>query len=172
MRKIKKGDTVEIIKGKDVGRQGEVVKVLRDKDKVIVENLNLYKRHVRGDGQDKESAIVDVPRPIHVSNVMLMCEACGEPSRVGFEIKGGKKYRVCKKCGKPVKKKEESKNKEDSKKKTRKSKKSKKDEDKKKEDKKTKKDKDKKEKKSGNKTKSKKKPSKKKKKSTKKDKDK
>jgi large subunit ribosomal protein L24 len=100
--KIKKGDTVKIIKGKDVGKQGKILKVIPEDLKVVVEGSNIFKKHVKGDGQDKESAIVDIVKPLPVSNVMLVCQACGKPTRVGFRVSKGKKMRICKKCGKDL----------------------------------------------------------------------
>jgi large subunit ribosomal protein L24 len=100
--KVKKGDIVKIITGKDKGRQGRVVQVLPKEDSVVVEGINLYKKHVTGDGEEKESAIVDIVKPLDVSNVMVVCEACGEPTRVGYKFEGDKKIRICKKCSKPV----------------------------------------------------------------------
>jgi large subunit ribosomal protein L24 len=100
--KVKKGDIVKIIVGKDRGRQGRVMKVLPDKKQVVVEGMNVYKKHIRGDGKERESAIVDIVKPMDVSNVMVVCEACGEPTRIGIKRVDGKKVRICKKCDKPV----------------------------------------------------------------------
>ncbi|MBN2100879.1 50S ribosomal protein L24 [Candidatus Dojkabacteria bacterium] len=101
--KIRKGDTVKIAIGKDSGRTGKVLRVLPSESVVVVEGCNVYKKHIKGDGQKKESAIVEISKPISVSNVQLVCPACGETSRIGFEIdeKGGKQ-RVCKKCKKSI----------------------------------------------------------------------
>lgn len=101
--KIRKGDTVKIIKGKDVGKQGKILKVLPEENKVVVEGTNIYKKHIKGDGRDKESAIVDIVKPIPVSNVMLVCQSCGKPTRVGYKMVKGEKVRFCKKCNKDVK---------------------------------------------------------------------
>ncbi len=100
--RIQRGDTVKIRKGKDVGKQGKVLKVLPVEGKVIVEGINIYKRHIKGDNKDKESAIVDVVKPVSISNVMVVCNSCGKPSRIGFVIEKGKKIRICKKCMKPL----------------------------------------------------------------------
>jgi large subunit ribosomal protein L24 len=100
--KVKKGDIVKIIVGKDRGRQGRVMKVLPDKNQVVVEGMNVYKKHIRGDGKERESAIVDIVKPMDVSNVMVVCEACGEPTRIRIKRVDGKKVRICKKCDKPV----------------------------------------------------------------------
>lgn len=100
--RIKKGDTVKIMKGKDVGKQGKVLKVLPEEDKIVVEGSNMFKKHIKGDGRERESSIVDIAKPIYIANVMLVCQACGKPTRIGIVEKGGKKVRICKKCGKSV----------------------------------------------------------------------
>ncbi len=105
IKKIKKGDLVKIMVGKDAGKQGNVARLLPDAGKIIVEGANLYKKHLKGDGRQKESAIVTIAKPLSVSNVMLVCPSCGKPTRVGIEVKDGKKVRVCKKCGKTIEKK-------------------------------------------------------------------
>lgn len=126
--KIRKGDTVKMLYGKDSGRQGTVVAVDTKEEKVVVEGLNLYKKHVKGDGRTRVSEIVNINKPVPVSKVMLICPECGKPTRVGYEIKGSKKVRVCKKCGKAmeIKEKEEKKEEKKETKKESKSKKSKK----------------------------------------------
>lgn len=100
--RIQRGDTVKVRKGKDVGKQGKVLKVLPVEGKVVVEGVNIYKRHIKGDNRDKESAIVDVVKPVSISNVMVVCNSCGKPSRIGFIIEKGKKIRICKKCKKSL----------------------------------------------------------------------
>jgi large subunit ribosomal protein L24 len=130
--KIKKGDTVKMLYGKDSGRQGTVVAIDTKHGKVVVEGLNLYKKHVKGDGRTRVSEIVNINKPVPVSKVMLVCPECGKPTRVGYKINGDEKVRVCNKCGKAIETKEkeekEEKKKEEKKEtqKTSKSKKSKK----------------------------------------------
>lgn len=100
--KIKKNDTVKIIKGKDNGKSGKVIRVLRKENKVVVEGLNLFKKHLRPRRQNEKGQIVQVPRPINVSNVMLVCPSCKKPTRVGYVFEGEgrrSKKRLCKKCG-------------------------------------------------------------------------
>lgn len=96
--KIKKGDTVKMIKGKDRGRSGVVVQVLRKANKVVVEGLNLVKRHKKVRKQGEEGGIISIPRPVPVSNVKLVCPKCKTPTRIKFEVKGKEKKRICKKC--------------------------------------------------------------------------
>jgi large subunit ribosomal protein L24 len=98
--KIKKGDTVKILYGKDTGKQGVVSAVKNGK--VIIEGLNMYKKHVKGDGKEKKSAIIDIAKPMDVSKVMLVCPNCSKPTRVGIKRENGKVERICKKCGKVI----------------------------------------------------------------------
>jgi large subunit ribosomal protein L24 len=100
--KIKKGDTVKMLYGKDAGRQGPVVAVNTKKRQVVVEGLNIYKKHIKGDGRTRVSEIIEVTKPVPVSKVMLICPFCNKPTRVGYKIEGDKKVRICKKCGKTV----------------------------------------------------------------------
>jgi large subunit ribosomal protein L24 len=99
---IKKGDTVKILYGKERGRRGPVVAVDPKKERVIVEGLNLYKRHLKGDGRTRTSEIVTIEKPFPISKVMLVCPSCDKPTRVGIKQEGDKKVRFCKKCGKEI----------------------------------------------------------------------
>jgi large subunit ribosomal protein L24 len=96
--KIRKDDTVEIIAGKDKGKRGSVVRVIRDKDRVIVSGANLVKKAMKKRSQQDRGGIVEIEAPLHVSNVMIVCKKCG-PTRIGYKIDGEKKIRVCRKCG-------------------------------------------------------------------------
>lgn len=100
--KIKKGDTVKILLGKSRGKTGKVEYVLGKEGKVFVGGANLYKRHVRK-MQGIEGGIIDLPKPMNVSNVQLICPNCNQLTRVGFKKAGNEKTRVCKKCGKGIK---------------------------------------------------------------------
>jgi len=104
--KIKKGDTVKILYGKESGKQGTVVAVSPKKNSVIVEGLNLYKRHLKGDGQTRTSEILTIEKPFELSKVMLVCPNCNKPTRVGIKREEGKPVRVCKKCSKDIVEKE------------------------------------------------------------------
>jgi large subunit ribosomal protein L24 len=105
---IKKGDTVLIITGKDRGKQGTVSRALPQVNKVIVEGLNIVKKHVHPQGQVRQGGIIEKAMPIHVSNTMLVCTECGQPTRVAHERRpmGAdqkvRPVRVCKKCGKVI----------------------------------------------------------------------
>ncbi len=101
--KLRKGDTVMVIAGKDKGREGKIARVLKDANKVIVEGVNTAKRHQRPTGQTMQGGIIDKDMPIAASNVMLMCDKCDGPSRVGYEFDAeGNKARVCRRCGEEV----------------------------------------------------------------------
>ena len=95
---FKKGDKVIVISGKDKGKEGTITKVLRDKNKVTVEGVNIVKKHVKGNGQTAGS-IGEVERPIHASNVMIKDPKTGKRSRIGHIIEDGKKSRVSKVSG-------------------------------------------------------------------------
>lgn len=96
--KIKKGDKVKILKGKDAGKIGKVVEARPKENKVLVEGLNLVWKHLRPRRAGEKGQKIQVPKPIDVSNVMLVCPKCSEPTRVGFFQDQGKKVRQCKKC--------------------------------------------------------------------------
>jgi len=97
--KIRKNDTVIIITGKDRGKKGKVRLALPDKDRVIVEGLNMIKRHSRAGRAARQAGIIELEAPIHVSNVMLLCDKCGKPARVSFRfLTDGKKVRICNSC--------------------------------------------------------------------------
>ncbi len=101
--KIRTGDTVEVIYGKDVGKAGKVERVDRENRTIVVSGIAEAKKHVRPSQKNQEGGIVSFNRPIDVSNVMLVCPRCNEKTRVGYDVKGDKKFRVCKKCGKEIK---------------------------------------------------------------------
>ncbi len=100
--KIKKGDQVKIIAGKDRGKQGEVLRVFPVAAKVIVKGANILKRHIksRRDGQKGER--IEKEFPIHISNVMLVCPHTGKPTRIGRKIESGEKIRISKRSGKAL----------------------------------------------------------------------
>jgi large subunit ribosomal protein L24 len=97
--KIRKGDNVLIITGKDNGKKGKVRKALPRKKAIIIEGLNLIKRHSRTGGQAKQGGIIEMEAPVDISNVMLICNKCNKPARVGFKLlPDGNKVRICKAC--------------------------------------------------------------------------
>ncbi len=98
--KIKKGDTVQVISGKDRGKKGKVILTLSKKDRLQVEGINKVIRHTKPKKEGEKGQRVEIFAPIHISCVMLVCPKCGKPTRVGYKVLGkGKKKRVCKKCG-------------------------------------------------------------------------
>jgi large subunit ribosomal protein L24 len=99
---IRKGDKVRVIAGKDKGKEGKVVAALPEKQRVIVEGVNRVKKHARPTQKQPQGGIVEVDGTIHVSNVMLICPTCGEPTRVGRKREGGVRQRICKKCEKEI----------------------------------------------------------------------
>ena len=101
--KIRKGDTVQVLTGKDRGKQGEVMTAIPAQGKVIVDGVNMAKRHQKPTRATMQGGIIDKDMPIPVANVALLCPSCGKPTRVGFKIDGdGTKVRVCKSCGSAV----------------------------------------------------------------------
>ncbi|MCX6720568.1 MAG: 50S ribosomal protein L24 [Candidatus Staskawiczbacteria bacterium] len=96
--KIKKGDNVLITAGKDKGRTGKIMRALPKEQKVLVEGINLKKKHVRPKKEGEKGQIVEIPATIDVSNVELICPKCGKVTKVGYKIDKDIKKRVCKKC--------------------------------------------------------------------------
>jgi len=97
---IKKNDLVMVTTGKEKGKSGRILKVFSEKNKVLVEKINFIKRHTRPRGQQRQGGILEKEAPLHVSNVMVLCEKCNKPVRIGHRlVEGEKKVRVCKKCG-------------------------------------------------------------------------
>lgn len=96
---LKKDDKVKVIGGRDRGKVGKILKVDRKKNRILVENINIVKRHQRPSAQNRQGGIVESEAPIHVSNVLLMCNKCVTPVRVKMKrLDDGKKVRVCGKC--------------------------------------------------------------------------
>lgn len=96
--KVKKGDSVLIIAGKDKGRTGKIMKALPKELKVLVEGINLKKKHVRPKRDGEKGQVVEVPAVLDVSNVKIVCPKCGKATRVGYTIDKDVKKRICKKC--------------------------------------------------------------------------
>jgi large subunit ribosomal protein L24 len=110
--KIRTGDSVQILAGKDAGKRGTVLRVIPDERRVVVEKLNMVKRHTKprpaprssGSQQIIPGGVLEREAPLQVSNVGLVCPACGKPTRVGYRVKDGRKVRVCHRadCGKDI----------------------------------------------------------------------
>ena len=100
---LKRDDQVEIIAGKDKGRVGKILRIHRDSDRVVVEKINVVKRHTKPNMANQQGGILEKEAPIHVSNVMLICPKCAKAVRVGRKIlEDGSKVRVCKKCDETI----------------------------------------------------------------------
>lgn len=99
--KIRKNDNVKVMAGKDSGKTGKVLRVVGKDGKVLVEGINMYKRHIKKMA-GHEGTIIDMAKPVNISNVELICPACKKPTRVGFKTVGKEKIRICKKCQKEV----------------------------------------------------------------------
>lgn len=100
--KIKKGDLVQVITGKDRGKRGDVVRVFPDLDRVVVSGANMMKRHTKANQSGKKGERIEKEAPIHISNVMLVCKETDKPTRIGMTVQNGEKVRVSKKSGKVV----------------------------------------------------------------------
>jgi large subunit ribosomal protein L24 len=97
--KIKKNDTVLVIVGKDRGKKGKVRKAFPRKDEVIVEGVNMIKRHSRARREARQAGIIELEAPLDASNVMLICNKCNKPARVSYRfLDDGKKARICRSC--------------------------------------------------------------------------
>jgi large subunit ribosomal protein L24 len=101
---VKRGDRVKVIAGKDKGKEGKVLRTFPEKQRVVVEGVNKIKKHTRPTQKQPQGGILEVEGTLHASNVMLVCPACSEPTRVGHKREDGVRLRVCKKCGKEIEK--------------------------------------------------------------------
>lgn len=98
MLKLKKGDEVVITAGKDFGKRGKIEKIYKSRGSALLPGLNIFKKHLKKKDEKNPGGIVDVPRPLPIANIALICPKCAKPTRVGFMIKGKQKIRICKKC--------------------------------------------------------------------------
>lgn len=96
--KLKKGDNVKIKKGKDKGKSGKIEKVFPKAGKVLISNVNLFKRHLKARSQNQPSEIITLTKPLAEANVALVCPKCNKLTRIAYKIEKGKKSRICKKC--------------------------------------------------------------------------
>ena len=95
---IRKNDTVLVISGKDKGKKGKVRYAFPEEKRLIVEGINMIKRHTRARAMTRQAGIIEREAPLHVSKVMLICNRCNRPARVGFRLLEGKRFRVCSSC--------------------------------------------------------------------------
>ena len=97
--KIRKNDTVLVITGKDKGKKGKVRFSHPKDEQVVVEGINFIKKHAKAKGRARQAGIIELEAPIHISNVMLLCNKCNRPIRIGFQfLEDGKKVRICRSC--------------------------------------------------------------------------
>ena len=96
--KLRKGDNVIMLSGKDRGKTGKVSVTLPKENKIVVEGLNLVKKHVRARKQGQKGQIISKERAVSVSSVALVCTSCGKQTRIGYKVTGDSKVRICKKC--------------------------------------------------------------------------
>lgn len=96
--KIKKGDTVLITAGKDRGRTGKIIKSLLKEGTILVEGINLKKKHVKAKKQGEKGQVISVPTPLDVSNVKIICPKCQKATRIAYKVEKTEKHRICKKC--------------------------------------------------------------------------
>ncbi len=96
---VKKGDNVKVISGKDKGKEGKILEAYPKKDRVLVEGVNMVKKHAKPSQTNPQGGILNQEAPIHVSNVMVIDPKTNEPTRVGFKVEDGKKVRIAKKSG-------------------------------------------------------------------------
>ncbi|HEX9092676.1 MAG TPA: 50S ribosomal protein L24 [Coriobacteriia bacterium] len=99
---LRRGDKVRIIAGKDKGKDGKILRAYPYKERVMVEGANMIKKHTRPSTKNQQGGIMSIEGTIHVSNVMLICPTCAEPTRVSRRREGDGRVRVCKKCGKDI----------------------------------------------------------------------
>ncbi|UCD15246.1 MAG: 50S ribosomal protein L24 [Candidatus Omnitrophota bacterium] len=101
--RIKKGDKVVVITGRDKGKTGKVLRVMFDRGRVVVEGVNLVKKHFRRRSENEPGGIKEIPSSLHMSNLSLFCSSCGKGVRFGTKISADKsKIRICKKCQQPI----------------------------------------------------------------------
>ena len=100
--KIRRGDEVVVLSGKDRGKKGAILYAFPAKDRVVVEGIQLVKRHQKPSGTARRGGIVTAPRPIPSAKVQLVCPSCNRPTRVGYRLEAGQKVRICKRCGEPI----------------------------------------------------------------------
>lgn len=100
--KLTKGDEVEVLKGKDKGRRGKIEKIYPKSSKILIPEINTYKRHKKKRLQNEKSEIITITKPLPMSNVVLICPNCHKKTRVGFKIEKDTKSRICKNCKKKI----------------------------------------------------------------------
>ena len=101
--RVKKGDTVKVLSGKDKGKTGEVLEILPKTNKIVVKGINIIKKHTKPRKQGEEGGILSIESAVLASKVNVVCPKCGKATRIGYSEEKGEKVRVCKKCGAKIK---------------------------------------------------------------------
>lgn len=96
--KLKKGDKIRVIAGRDKGRDGSIERVYEKQNKALITGINIYKKHIKKSEKMPQGGVVELPRPIDVSKVALICPKCGKSTRIGYKYENDKKIRICRKC--------------------------------------------------------------------------
>jgi large subunit ribosomal protein L24 len=101
--RIHRGDQVEAVSGREIGKRGKVLKVFPSRNRAVVEGLNLVKRHTRPTQANQQGGIIEKEASIHMSNLMLVCSKCNQRTRVGHkQLEDGRKVRICRRCGEEI----------------------------------------------------------------------
>lgn len=100
--KLRKGDKVKVTAGRDKGRVGTIERVYNSSRKVLISKINIYKKHIKKSEQVPQGGVVELPRPLDISKLSLLCAHCGQTTRVGYVLQKDKKVRICKKCKQPI----------------------------------------------------------------------
>ena len=100
--KLKRNDEITILRGKDKGKKGKIEKIFPKTDMVLIPGVNLYKRHHKSRVQNRKSEIIEITKPLSVSNVALVCPNCHKRTRIGYKYENKEKVRICRKCKKKI----------------------------------------------------------------------
>ena len=100
--KIKTNDKVKILSGKDKGKTGKVIQVFPTEEKIVVEGMNIIKKHLRPRQKSEKGQVLELSAPFSASKALLVCPKCEKAVRVGYKTEGGKKFRYCRKCSQPI----------------------------------------------------------------------
>lgn len=98
IKKFRKGDEVKVVAGKEKGKKAKVEKVLHKEGKLLIEGVNLYKKHLKAKSQNQKSEIITISKPLPLANIALICPKCHKQTRVGFKIEKSQAIRICRKC--------------------------------------------------------------------------
>ncbi len=97
--KLKNGDKIRVLYGKDKGREGVISRIYSNQEKILIDGINIYKKHIKKTETTPQGGVVELPRPLAVSKVAIICGKCKKLTRIGYKSENGRKFRICKKCG-------------------------------------------------------------------------